>query len=262
MKSKPKPKSAQRRQAAARARDWRKVASLAQCDDPDAPRPEYVLVALKRLGVTEEQLNTAPPLTPLLKLAHGGIAQVLDAMRLSEDADLARFLAKYDSLSPTDRKIVPFEAVALAANLNTRALLGPIMYALQAQSVSLVKLLTLSSHPEVVKARIKYARMPAGHADRHALDTALGLLPSPRGATIINKAIFGSGKAAMDAQKPQRLIGAGPEDDEESDEQIPLADDPSEYDLDKLFPPANRMQEKLVAIRQRTKPLPPSDKIQ
>jgi hypothetical protein len=88
---------------------------------------------------------------------------------------------------------------------------------------------------------VTYGLLPFGEKDRAALDTAMGFLPSPKGPTFIGKAIFGSGKAVMDAQ--------GGDDDE-----APMRDD--EPDLDRLFPPANAMQEKLTAIRQKM--LPPS----
>ena len=108
--------------------------------------------------------------------------------------------------------------------------------------MSTVKIIALTGHPKITMARVAYGQLPLGERDRTALDTAMGFLPSPKGPTFIGKAIFGSGRATMEAQ------GAGGDDD------CPSGD--SDPDLDRLFPPANAMQEKLVAIRQKM--LPPS----
>jgi hypothetical protein len=210
--------------------------------------------ALRRIGVTEGQLAQAPQITPLLKLADGGMATVISAMRFAPDAVIAQFLAKYDTLSPTDRKDLPIEAVALAAGVDIRSLLGAIMFALQAQSVSLIKVIATTAHPEIIRARIRYGKLPGGHQDRAALDTAMGFLPNPRGPLFIGKAIYNSGADAM--QQQRRRDGDGP--DEEDEDDIPIA--ASDIDLDKIFPPANLMQEKLIPIRNRILPPPKGPK--
>jgi hypothetical protein len=208
--------------------------------------------ALKRLGVTIQELKTAPEITPLLKLADGGIAKVIGAMRMVQGDDLiATFLKKYDELSSRDRRRVPIEAIALAADVDIHALLGSIMLALQAQAVSAVKIIAMTAHPAITKARARYGELPGGHRDRAALDTAMGFLPSPKGPTFIGKAIFGSGKSVMDAQESSA-------DDEEEENETLTHGVQSDPDLDRLFPPANNMQQKLIAIRQRLLPPVPS----
>jgi hypothetical protein len=75
----------------------------------------------------------------------------------------------------------------------------------------------------------------------------MGFLPNPKGPTFIGKAVFGSGQSVMDQQRQRRLDGPDDEDDDDS----PIAADGSyDYDLEKLFPPANKMQEELVLVRQ------------
>jgi hypothetical protein len=194
--------------------------------------------ALRRLRISEEQLNAVSPITPLLKLADGGMPQVIAAMRMFEDPLIAQFLAKYDAVPVGDRERLPLEAIALAAGINANHLMGSTLAALQAQAVNMVKIIAMTSHPKITQARVVFGQMPSGEKDRAALDTAMGFLPSPKGPTFIGKAIFGSGKAVMDAQ------GGGDDDDE-----LTAGDD--EVDLDKLFPPANKMQEKLALIRQK-----------
>jgi hypothetical protein len=127
----------------------------------------------------------------------------------------------------------------LAAGVPPGALYASAKAALQADAVERTGIKAVSGHPEIVGKRVQFGLLPAGERDRTALSQSLGFLPNPHGATFIGKAIFGSGQAVMDAQRP-----AGPDDET--------------LDLEQLFPPANAMQEKLVAVRQRTL-LPPTE---
>jgi hypothetical protein len=192
--------------------------------------------ALRRLQISPEQLAAAPQITPLLKQAEGGIPQVIAAMRFAPDEVITTYLEKYDTMPVGDRDALPIEAIALAAEVDIRHLLGSIMVALQQQSVNAVKIIALTSHPRITQARVIYGQHAFGERDRTALDTAMGFLPSPKGPTFIGKAVFGSGKSQT----------SGDDDEGEDDGDGP--------DLDKLFPPANNMQEKLTPIRQRTLP--------
>jgi len=204
--------------------------------------PKRTLTALKRLGVSAKELALAPQITPLLKRAEGGVEQVIAAMRFAPDEVIAAFLEKYDSIRAGDRERLSIEAVALAAQINIAHLLGSIQLALQQQSVNTVKIIAVTNHHKITEARVAYGMLPLGERDRTALDTAMGFLPSPKGPTFINKAIFGSGKNVMDQQRSG-------DDDEEGE--LVNSDD---IDLDRLFPPANLMQERLQAIRQRQLP--------
>jgi hypothetical protein len=195
--------------------------------------------ALKRLRVTRTQLAEAPEITTMLKRADGGMQQVYAAMRFSPDDVIFTFLKKYDAIPSGDREHLPIEAIALAAGVDIRLLLGSILVSLQAQAVNTVKVIAMTAHPKITEARVAYGQLPFGEKDRNALDVAMGFLPSPKGPTFIGKAIFGSGKNAIDQQRG--------DDDEEGD-----GDDGP--DLDRLFPPANAMQQKLTPIRQKMLP--------
>jgi hypothetical protein len=199
--------------------------------------------ALKRLGVDVLALRSAPEITPLLKNAEGGLKAVLGAMRFaSDDPSIQFFLEKYDSTPSGDREKLSWEAIALAAGVDLRVFLGAAMLALQSHAVNTVKIIAMTSHPKITRARVKYGLLPSGEKDRTALDTAMGFLPSPKGPTFIGKAIFGSGNQTMNAQ------GAGRGDD---DEDGPVIEADGDLDLDDLFPPANDIQQKLIPIRQR-----------
>lgn len=179
----------------------------------------------------------------MLKNAEGGLKAVLGAMRfVADDPTIALFLDKYDATPVCDREQVSWEAIALAAGIDLRVFLGSAMLALQSQAVNMVKIIAMTNHPRITKARVKYGLLPSGEKDRTALDTAMGFLPSPKGPTFIGKAIFGSGNQTMNAQ------GAGKGDEDDDGPVVDADDDP---DLDTLFPPSNDIQQKLIPIRQR-----------
>jgi hypothetical protein len=250
---KPKDRRQERRQEA----QWNRITELAMASDDDGlPQGPRAMQALKRLGVSREALAAAPRITPILALADGGRAQVFAALRASPDPLIAAFLQKYDGVSVTDRARVSIEAVALSAGLNITALLGAILIALERHAAAIVRILTVTSHHRIVRARIRYGQLPYGERDRTALDQALGLLPNPKGPVFVNKAIYNAGKAVMDEQ---RLRGPFDDEDDEDDE-VPLAAREQDIDLDKLFPPASQTQERLNAIRQKLLPVADGDK--
>jgi hypothetical protein len=148
------------------------------------------------------------------------------------------FLKKYDSIPPSDRERLPWEAIALSAAIDINQLLGSIMFAIQSQTANTVKLIAMTSQPLVTRARVRYAQLPSGDRDRTALDTAYGFLPSPKGPTFIGKAVFGAQSAKND-------------NDDAIDAQETFGEDD---DLDDLFPSCAAMQERLLPIRQRQLP--------
>ncbi|CAM5998735.1 unnamed protein product [Sphagnum balticum] len=211
------------------------------------PKPrDRASEALKRLGVDPLTLRSAPEITPMLKNAEGGLKAVLGAMRFcAEDPSIALFLEKYDSTPVGDRDKLSWEAIALAAGLDLRVFLGAAMLALQSHAVNTVKIIAMTSHPKITRARVKYGLLPSGEKDRTALDTAMGFLPSPKGPTFIGKAIFGSGGNNPNAPIPLK------EDEEDESEEEGAFIDADTIDIEKLFPSSNTIQQKLIPIRQR-----------
>jgi hypothetical protein len=202
--------------------------------------------ALQRIGVTAQQLNEAPQITSLLKRAEGGLPQVLAAMRFSSDALVVTWLRKYDSIPVGDRERLSIEAIAVAAGVNINYLFGSIMMVLHQQSVNTSRIIAMTSHPKITEARVRYGLLPLGERDRTALDVAMGFLPRPKGPTFIGQAVFAG------SNNGKAVFGSG--DDNEEGELI----DGDAVDLDKIFPAANIMQEKLTLIRQRIPPPPPA----
>ncbi len=140
---------------------------------------------LAKLDIDPVVLAQAPRITPILENAQGGIPSVINAMRFSSDASIQAFLKTYDEASITDKKILPFEAFALMADVEIPQLLGATILAVANQSASIVKIMLPTHHPDVVAAGIKQALKPGGYRDRNSINTAMKLLPVKAGTTIM-----------------------------------------------------------------------------
>jgi len=199
---------------------------------PKLPRPcgkaglTRKQAALDRLKVSESKLARTTPITKILKEIPGGKRLAFEAMQLSEDPLITEFLDRYFRIPDRDRICLPIEAVALAAKINPKHLLGEILMAMREHSATSVKVIALSEHPDVMRSSVENAKLPGGYRDREMVHTMLGAL-SKQGPTFINK--FFAGKA-----------------DDSDDKNEPEQDDPNF-----LFPDASEIQEKLQAMRQR-----------
>ena len=193
--------------------------------------------ALKRLKIKPETLATAPQITPTIKSSvKGGLKAALGAMRFAtDDPDIGSFLRKYDSIPVGDRDVLPWEAIALAANVNTRHLIGSIVLAVASLGATKSKLLIASNHPSITRARVRFGMLPSGERDRTALDIMAGAQKSPNGATFIGNAVFGS-------------INQPSGKDDEDGKSSQTSDDDA---IDQLFPSVVGIQEKLIPIRQK-----------
>jgi len=198
--------------------------------------------ALRRLRpkVTPEQLETAPPVTPLLEDSFGGLKTVMEAMRFAtSDEVVSAFLKRYDSIPSGDREVLPWEAIAISAGVNLNHFAGSAMLAAATYCANKSKLIIATNHPEITKKRVEFALLPSGEKDRYALDVMAGAMPSAKGPTFIGKAIFGPSDGGIGKRK----------DDDETEDQTAVFG--TEDDLDKLFPSPSTMQNRLVPIRQR-----------
>jgi len=202
--------------------------------------PDRALEALKRLKISQEDLASVPPLTAMLKKDArdvGGLKAVMEAMRFSShDPDIKEFLDKYDSIPAGDRDRIPWEAIALAADVNVSHLLGAMHIAVQKYSASRVKFIISMGHPLIAASRIKFGQLASGEKDRNAVDMMTGAIPSPKGPTFIGKAVFG-GKSKDDD-----------DDDDDSGVEVGFTKDD---DLNELFPDSENIQQKLISIRQK-----------
>ena len=105
--------------------------------------------ALRKLGVSADQVASATQITPFLKGGRGGIKAVLGAMRFSQDAVVKCFLAKHDSLGVWAREKICWEAIALAAGVDLPYLLGAALLARRDDATTRANLIAICEAPEL-----------------------------------------------------------------------------------------------------------------
>jgi hypothetical protein len=132
--------------------------------------------ALRKLGVSADQLASATKITPLLR-AGGGLKAVLGAMRFSRDPVVKCFLEKRDSLGVWARENTPWEAIGLAAGIDLIRLLGAALLARWEHSMMAGQVIAIFNAPEVMKKRVEYAMLPGGWRDRDAIHKLILGLP-------------------------------------------------------------------------------------
>lgn len=191
---------------------------------PGRPRsnPELVSTrnrkgeALRRLGVDPEKLIGVPKITHILKRAEGGIPQVLEALRGSEEDAAQCFVQKYDSLSESDRSFISVEDVAVACGIDTATLLGVATKALFSQQQQVSAVIAATGHPLIVQKSVQMALQDKGIRDREMLHTAVGFLPTPKGATIISQRF-----QIANIHEPEKTVEVeGPQDLMQFDEDV------------------------------------------
>jgi len=96
--------------------------------------------ALRKLGVSPDQLASAQQITPFLKDIRGGLKAVLGTMRFSKDPVVLGFLGKRDSLGVWARENTCWEAIALAAGIDPLRLLGAALLAWREYTTTVGKL--------------------------------------------------------------------------------------------------------------------------
>lgn len=207
------------------------------------PEEDRATQALKRLKISPELLAKTPEITPTIKACvKGGKTTALEAMRfVGDDPDIDNFLRKYDSIPIGDREALSWEAIAIAAKVDTRHLAGSILLAVTQHCAMKSKFIVASNHPDITQLRVEFAGKPGGEKDRSALDIMAGAQQNPSGHTFIGKAWFGGNSGGPAKTTPK------------TDEEEP--DTPKSTQVDEgyndLFPSLKDVQEKLIPIRQR-----------
>lgn len=122
-----------------------------------------------------------------MEAAEHGLRQSLDALRGSDDETAQKFMAKYDSIAPSDLVFFSIEQIAASCGVDTPTLAGVLMKAIVSQQASIAAIKAATAHPKIVEKSIQNALQDRGIRDREMLHTAVGFLPTPKGATIISQ---------------------------------------------------------------------------
>lgn len=166
-------------------------------------------LAVRRLKVSPSRLDQEPEITSLLRSSlKGGIAEAIGLLRHSKDPGVAIFLRRYDKVPQGDRAVIPIEAVAVKAGINSLTLLGAVMAAAKTKFGQQSALMAVSRHPDVLEKTIEFAQLPGGFADRRLIHESVGFLQGKKGMSV-NIANF-PGQSAP-AQQPGGTQAALPE---------------------------------------------------
>ena len=145
-------------------------------------------LALKKLKVKPEILATAPPITYMLKKdLKGGLKTALEAMRFAtDDQEINSFLKVYDKIPMGDKSRVPWEAIAIAAKVNPKHLMGSIRLAVEIHCMNRSRFIAITNHPGITQARVDFGLLHVGaEKDRMALDIQNGVMRGPQGPTFV-----------------------------------------------------------------------------
>jgi hypothetical protein len=198
------------------------------------PKPGELVraaAALRRLGLTKADVAKCPPISDMLARAYardgkpGNPRDAVNDLRFSPDPVAVKFLETYDAIPARDRQSLSIEAICLKAEVSPQEFLGHVFLMRQSLCKAESSLVAVNSFPDTVRSMVASASLlgPAGTADRKMLaqHSAIGFLPSPKGATVsVN--LFG-GEASFKG-----------DDEDESD------DDPEFAGFDDAFSGGNK----------------------
>ena len=148
-------------------------------NDP-AQRDKRTIEARKRLGITPEQMQLVPRISHLLALAENGVDGCIAALRLSDDQDALKFLAKYDSISASDRGRLTVEEICVASEVPVKNFLAAAMVAIEYLGKSAAAMATASFYGPVIKSTAEAAiNGKNATANRKLFLSGAGFLPRP-----------------------------------------------------------------------------------
>ena len=141
--------------------------------------------ALRRLGLNERSLDGVPIISHILRESEGGLAEVIECLRGSDDERAKRFMETYDKVAPSDiaNGRVRIEHVCLAAEIDTADLLATATKAVFNAKKVTSALKLASAHPKLVAKSIQMGLQDKGIRDREMMHSAIGFLPQSSNTT-------------------------------------------------------------------------------
>jgi hypothetical protein len=141
--------------------------------------------AARRLGLVS--LPAINPIAIRAIQALGSKQHFIEYARLSHDEKIQALVARWDRLSPSDRRALSISDLCAATGLRFSKLLGAVTAQAFDQNTDVSSLIAAVNQPRVVKAAVRSALClgPAGVRDRHMLLSHSNFLPVPKSATTI-----------------------------------------------------------------------------
>lgn len=142
---------------------------------------------LDRLGLTPQQVDASPAISPLLRQCGIHHERLIEVLRVDTDPDAAVVIGLWDALTPASRSLLGLEGLALAAKLTPRRLWEIYCGASLMQSRESVGAMIADALPAIMRVTIKQAKTAKGFTSREHILKAARVLPTPKGSvTNIN----------------------------------------------------------------------------
>lgn len=154
---------------------------------PGKSRSTKEAEAYERLGVTKEDVDKLPKITHIIKKSFPKhIDQAIEYLRGADNDEARKWLKVYDEIPASARKLLPFEAYCLAANIPTKRMLGIIIESCSEQEDHATALLSKAAKPKILQAAVKNATGKSKEAleDRKMILQHEGYAPMPKTQVI------------------------------------------------------------------------------
>jgi len=139
---------------------------------------------LRPFGITMDEVDALPQITPLLRRAKIYPWQVWEWLGASVLPEAQKFVKVWVALGGRDREMLTLEMVCAAAGLDPLKLLELVFHEILWQEDKVAALLAKASHPKVVEATIQSALGGDSGAQKMLLQHA-NFLPLPKNQLIL-----------------------------------------------------------------------------
>jgi hypothetical protein len=155
------------------------------------PAEARVLRALHRYGITQDQWEEQPEISPIIWRTLGNQLAAMKTLRFSDDPEVKTLLKEYGKLTKDDQESLPLEIVCMAAKVSPTNILGQLIVAARDASRAETALVLMVENPHVLRAAATFGKaLPNNVRDREFFLKATGTLPSPQGSSV-NVNVFG-----------------------------------------------------------------------
>lgn len=162
---------------------------------------------LRRFGLSSEQVAAQPSIGGLIAQTGVSPLRVIEVLRADSETDSQKIVQVWDSLTPVNRRILGFEAVALAAGIVPKRLWQLYGGAAVEQGQQIIGAMIADALPKIMAVTIKDAKTKKGFASREHIYKAARVLPTPKGS--VTNISVGTGAAQLEAPDDDDLDGEG-----------------------------------------------------
>jgi hypothetical protein len=137
------------------------------------------------------------------------------AKLVDDDKGIQNFVAKWESLTPTERRRTTLTDICESLDLNAKDVLKAVVGVAYEMNSDISNLIAAVMHPQVTKATVKFALKEGGRHDREMLHTHANFIPQ-KGGMNVNLSANANANSAAAAKNTVQGDESGLPDFEES----------------------------------------------